>query len=236
MPVFTTAAATLRARRASRNPSLASPLTTSTTTTDTANLAPATDQAPTSPLPESESIVLKARRAYDRDRQRAKKRKDRADRERERERERERSSHSTSSDSPPQDAHPHPRRAHGGGGGRAGAKPKLISDASDDRDAFPGSPGVEEIIADIVQREAQARGVSEPVQVHLEQLVKPGRARKSKAGEFELVPGMPVVIALDDHMPDEAELDEPWEHISADELDEKRVEPPSYATVLANAL
>ncbi|RPD82763.1 hypothetical protein L226DRAFT_565302 [Lentinus tigrinus ALCF2SS1-7] len=234
MPVFTTAAATLRARRASRNPSLASPLTTSTTTTDTANLAPATDQAPTSPLPESESIVLKARRAYDRDRQRAKKRKERADRERERERNA--SSHSTSSDCPPQDPHPHPRRAHGGGGGRAGGKPKLISDASDDRDAFPSSPGVEEIIADIVQREAQARGVSEPVQVHLEQLVKPGRARKSKAGEFELVPGMPVVIALDDHMPDDAELDEPWEHISADELDEKRVEPPSYATVLANAL
>ena len=47
---------------------------------------------------------------------------------------------------------------------------------------------------------------------------------------------MPVVIALDDAMPDEAELDEPWEHISADELDEKRPSPPSYATVLANAI
>ena len=47
---------------------------------------------------------------------------------------------------------------------------------------------------------------------------------------------MPVVIALDDHIPEEAELDEPWEHISADELDEKRVAPPSYATVLAKAL
>ena len=57
------------------------------------------------------------------------------------------------------------------------------------------------------------------------------------AGEFELVPGVPVVIALDDFAPEEAELGEPWEHISADELDEKRGEPRlSYATVLANAL
>ena len=47
---------------------------------------------------------------------------------------------------------------------------------------------------------------------------------------------MPVVIALDDQMAEDAELDEPWEHISADELDEKRVQPPSYATVVANAL
>ena len=59
---------------------------------------------------------------------------------------------------------------------------------------------------------------------------------RALAGEFELVPGVPVVIALDDQIPDEAELDEPWEHISADELDEKRVVPPSYATVVANAV
>ena len=44
---------------------------------------------------------------------------------------------------------------------------------------------------------------------------------------------MPGVIALDDAPT--AELDEPWEHISADELDEKHVAPPSYATVVANA-
>ena len=56
------------------------------------------------------------------------------------------------------------------------------------------------------------------------------------AGDFEVVSDMPVVIALDDQIPDEAELDEPWEHISADELDEKRESPPSYATVLANAI
>lgn len=61
-------------------------------------------------------------------------------------------------------------------------------------------------------------------------------ARSRPAGEFELVPGMPVVIALDDQIHDEPELDEAWEHISADELDEKRVPPPTYATVVANAI
>ncbi|KAI0713190.1 hypothetical protein C8T65DRAFT_645829 [Cerioporus squamosus] len=222
MPVFTTAAATLRARRAARNPSLVSPLSTAPAPAH-ATAQPETN-GPTSPQLESESIVLKAKRAYDRDRQRVKKRKERADRERE---------WNASS-------HSDPSADQGPTGRRTGGKPKLVSDAVDEkggeRDVFPNSPGVEEIIADIVEREAQARGVVEPVRVPLDQLVKPSKVRKSRAGEFELVPGMPVVIALDDQIPGEAELDEPWEHISADELDEKRVEPPSYATVLANAL
>lgn len=58
--------------------------------------------------------------------------------------------------------------------------------------------------------------------------------RSGAAGEFELVPAIPLVIALDDALPGDAELDEPWEHISADELDEKRAPPPSYATVVAS--
>ena len=174
MPVFTTAAASLRARRASRNPSLTTPLTADTANT-TPDPATATGpEAPTSPLPESESLVLKAKRAYDRDRQRAKKRKERADRERERIA----SFHNTSAS----DAADSGRRA---AGARAGAKPKLNVNADTrDRDAYPSSPGVEEIIADVVEREAQARpaSVSEPVRVtvHLEQLVKPAKARKSK--------------------------------------------------------
>ena len=46
---------------------------------------------------------------------------------------------------------------------------------------------------------------------------------------------MPGVIALDDAPT--AELDEPWEHISADELDTepRRPTPPSYAAVAASA-
>ncbi|KAI0714703.1 hypothetical protein C8Q76DRAFT_727758 [Earliella scabrosa] len=238
MPVFTSAPATLRARRASRTP-------TSPVNPDT----PDTAARPTSPpVPlESESLVLKAKRAYERDRQRTKKRKERADRERERERS------ASESHAPPE-----PRHAREGSGRRArpprmtiGVPVEVGVDAKD-KETLLLSPAVEEIIADIVEREAQARG---ELEVHIEQLVKPGKARKSKgesvlvlipwvcidldawnaAGEFELVPSMPVVIALDE-MPEDAELDEPWEHISADELDEKRVRPPSYATVVANAL
>ena len=60
-------------------------------------------------------------------------------------------------------------------------------------------------------------------------------SRSAIAGEFELVPSMPGVIALDDAPT--AELDEPWEHISADELDTepRRPTPPSYAAVAASA-
>ena len=123
----------------------------------------------------------------------------------------------------------------------------------------------EEIIADVVERAMLARAgaltaTSPRLEVRLEQLMKPAKARKSKgtppcaalpirpkmdadasapicsAGDFEVVSEMPAVIVLDDQIPDEAELDEPWEHISADELDEKRPSPPSYATVLANAI
>ncbi|KAH9854341.1 hypothetical protein C2E23DRAFT_818259 [Lenzites betulinus] len=98
--------------------------------------------------------------------------------------------------------------------------------------ASPGTPFVEEVIADVVERETRARG---SLEVQLAQFVKPAKVRRSKpAGEFEIVPSIPVVIALDDRLADDAELDEPWEHISADELDEKRAAPPSYATVVAS--
>ncbi|KAI0756186.1 hypothetical protein C8Q80DRAFT_1215238 [Daedaleopsis nitida] len=202
---------------------------------DTAQQQAAHATRPTSPaIPfESESILLKAKRAYDRDRQRVKKRKERADRDRDRDR-------NAGSEPSALNAHQHTREGSGAG---KRAKPRLALGlaAGTEKEnlslavapAFPLSPQVEEIIADVVERAAQARG-----EVPLDELVavRPGKARKSKAGEFELVPSVPVVIALDDAMPDEAELDEPWEHISADELDEKRVAPPSYATVLANAL
>ncbi|KAI0801358.1 hypothetical protein C8Q74DRAFT_1314555 [Fomes fomentarius] len=227
MPVFTTASS-LRARRASRTASLIT-VDNNTALTPKHPAAAEADPAtrPTSPsVPlESESLVLKAKRAYEHDRQRTKKRKERAERERERERN-------------ASESHPTPTQ---GAGRRTGTKlPRIALGAGfgmGDENASPLlSPGVEEIIADVVEREAQARGAVQPLEVHLEQFVKPSKTRKSKAGEFELVPGMPGVIALDDQMPDDAELDEPWEHISADELDEKRVVPPSYATIVAKAL
>ncbi|PIL31250.1 hypothetical protein GSI_05948 [Ganoderma sinense ZZ0214-1] len=258
MPVFTTSSA-LRARRGSRTPSL--PLNVNTAPTQpTSDATPASPNAtqPVSPFLESESIVLKAKRAYDRDRQRAKKRKERAERERER----------TAALAPVPAVHS--REGSTKHAGRGNAKPKLVT--AEDKDVavrpLPTSP-VEEIIADVVERAMLARGdaavsvrvvtASKPREVDLEQLMKPAKARKSKgesilvsglnvklgrdanasmrpAGDFEVVSDMPVVIALDDQIPDDAELDEPWEHISADELDEKRESPPSYATVLANAI
>ena len=158
MPVFTSAPATLRARRASRTP-------TSPVNPDT----PDTAVRPTSPpVPlESESLVLKAKRAYERDRQRTKKRKERADRERERERS------ASESHAPPE-----PWHAREGSGRRArpprmtiGIPAEVGVDAKD-KETFLLSPAVEEIIADIVEREAQARG---ELEVHIEQLVKPGK-------------------------------------------------------------
>ena len=258
MPVFTTPSA-LRARRSSRTSSL--PLNVNTAPaqpkSDADPSSPSATQ-PGSPFAEGESIVLKAKRAYDRDRQRAKKRKERAERERER----------TAALTPAQAVHS--REGSAKHAGRSNGKPRLVT--AEDKDvALPTSP-VEEIIADVVERAMLARGdgttvsvsvvtttPSKPREVGIEQLMKPAKARKSKgeriillsnphantngadasirpAGDFEVVSDMPVVIALDDQMPDEAELDEPWEHISADELDEKRESPPSYATVLANAI
>ncbi|KAI0778921.1 hypothetical protein BD413DRAFT_632491 [Trametes elegans] len=223
------------------------PTTTSTATSPTSDPDPARPLSPPAPA-EADSAVLKAVRAYERDRQRAKRTKERAERERERQQR--------------ADGRPARQRDAPGPGHRASA---AAPDASDDaaltlalarvgagvKGARARGDGhghgrqprsvVNDIIADVVEREGRVRaglGVvgGGAVEVHLEQLVKPGRTRRSKAGEFELVPGMPVVIALDDAVgaDGELELDEPWEHISADELDEKRVEPPSYATVVAS--
>lgn len=171
MPVFTTASS-LRARRASRPASLVTTMDNDTALTPKQPADPATrPTSPSVPL-ESESLVLKAKRAYEHDRQRAKKRKERAERQRERERN-------------ASESHPIPTQ---GAGRRTGTKlPRIALGAGfgmGDENASPLlSPGVEEIIADVVEREAQARGAVQPLEVHLEQFVKPNKTRKSK-GEW----------------------------------------------------
>ncbi|KAH9914638.1 uncharacterized protein BXZ73DRAFT_54876 [Epithele typhae] len=237
MPVFTTPSS-LRFRRAARPTILTTPVPTSSEPTP----AP---EAPTTPLslsqtaalpapaepdsvpadgvtPENASVALKAQRAFERERHRTHQRKARARHELER-----------------SEGHVAPcEHCREVSGGKDAARARKHAHTHAAQDAACRSP-VEDIVADVVEREAQAR--SGRVAPAAEQLrlgafpVKPAKARKTKAGEFELVPGMPVVIALDDHLAADAELDEPWEHISADELDEKRVLPPSYATVVANA-
>ncbi|OJT04571.1 hypothetical protein TRAPUB_4841 [Trametes pubescens] len=246
MPAFTSPASLRRLSRAgsvrtsARALAPPEPTPAPATTSPTADAEPApealTSPRPLSPLlhAENDGVIFKAVRAYERDRQRSKKTKERT--ERERERERQRAAAATGTTSP--DGRPcrHcPSNSTSTSARRTGLALSLTS-ASTKEDASlahgtPGSPLVEEIIADVVERETRARG---SLEVHLAQLVKPAKARRSKAGEFELVPAIPLVIALDDALADDAELDEPWEHISADELDEKRAAPPSYATVVAS--
>ncbi|KAH9885459.1 hypothetical protein C8Q73DRAFT_717934 [Cubamyces lactineus] len=259
MPAFTTPAAlrrlsrtgSLRAPTSPSSPTTASqapstqPLATPPTSTASPGTDPSPSPRPSSPLAplENESIVLRAARAYERDRQRAKKTKERSERERHKlQKQQQRASAGGGAGPGPDGRAP---RQHQHQHAREGSVRKVIG--------VPGSGvngadavlapavgslcvGVEEIIADVVERESRARGdvsPERPLEVPIEELMKPGKTRRSKAGEFEMIPGMPVVIALDEHLAEDAELDEPWEHISADELNEKRVAPPSYATVVA---
>lgn len=78
-------------------------------------------------------------------------------------------------------------------------------------------------------------------EVSLEDLLRPGKPRKArKDGDFELVPGMPSVIALDDAPSPEPEVEEPWEELDFDELDDRDGTRPSsrilsYAEIAATA-
>jgi len=56
--------------------------------------------------------------------------------------------------------------------------------------------------------------------------------RNAKDGDFEVIPHVRSVIALDDKAAPEPEIDEPWEHIyGADE--DQLVHEPSYASIAA---
>ncbi|KAI0326771.1 hypothetical protein GY45DRAFT_1339250 [Cubamyces sp. BRFM 1775] len=252
MPAFTTPAAlrrlsrtgSLRAPTSPSSPANAStqPPTTAPTSTTSPGSDPSPSPRPSSPLVplENESIVLRAARAYERDRQRVKKTKERAERERHKlQKQQQRATTAGGGAGPGSDGRAPRQHAREASARKAVASPGSGMNGADAvLKPAVGSlcVGVEEIIADVVERESRARGdvsPERPREVPLEELVKPGRARRTKAGEFEMIPGIPVVIALDEHIAEDAELDEPWEHISADELDEKRVAPPSYATVVA---
>ena len=54
------------------------------------------------------------------------------------------------------------------------------------------------------------------------------------AGDFEVVPPIKGVVVLDEDDFDDlgTDFEEPWEHVSSDEADDK---VPSYAEVLAGA-
>jgi len=69
-------------------------------------------------------------------------------------------------------------------------------------------------------------------EVKLADLIRPGKQRKPKGdGDFEVVPHIRSVIALDDNTPDELDIDEPWEHIYSTDCEENK--GLSYAQVAA---
>jgi len=69
-------------------------------------------------------------------------------------------------------------------------------------------------------------------EVKLADLIRPGKPRKPKGdGDFEVIPHIRSVIALDDNTPDELVIDEPWEHVYSTDCEEDR--GLSYAQVAA---
>ncbi|EMD32676.1 hypothetical protein CERSUDRAFT_118701 [Gelatoporia subvermispora B] len=177
--------------------------------------------SPTSPRPPGESpSILKAVRALEHDRQRAKRAETR--------RAREQKARRDGMDK---------RRAHPARGAQAqrksvGQKAANASWAGDERaeralalEASDESP--------ILESSAAAPG---RIEVELSELVKPGKVHKSKgAADFEVIPTVRQVIVLEDGIALEAELDEPWEHISAEDADDKLESAPSYADIVASS-
>jgi len=75
--------------------------------------------------------------------------------------------------------------------------------------------------------------VSASQQISLEAFIKPAKLHKRKAEDFEVIPKVRSVIALDDHAPPPLpEVDEAWEHVT---LDDEHDLAPSYAQVVSTA-
>ncbi|KAF9469552.1 hypothetical protein BDZ94DRAFT_1206141 [Collybia nuda] len=72
--------------------------------------------------------------------------------------------------------------------------------------------------------------ISSRLEVPLSALVTTRKPRKGREGDFEIIPYVRPVIALDDDMTHDVEVDEPWEHIYGDDDDQLDNEP-SYATI-----
>lgn len=171
--------------------------------------------------------ALKDRREHERARQRAKKAGDRA---------KGRKGHAYAhghADIPHVKAEREKRGGSGGGMGGGG----LVPGADAEWDAARAAPDdvdlVRAQIAFGVFGAAWAR--KEVREVRLADLVRPAKKAHRKQGcdaDFELVPHIRSVIALDDAMDDASELDEPWEYVSGETEGEVR-KAPSYAQVVA---
>jgi len=181
--------------------------------------------------------VLKAVRAYEHDRHRAKKT---AETERTRERkERKRSLGA------PCHARPCRTAAHGHGHGHAHAHAHGRRSAA--RGVFKGGADLEEredaFLAPVAcEYEREERGAvdSETIpqrqdvrELDIHVLLKPARAHKHRADDFEVIPNVRSVIVLDDHISATPDVDEPWEHVTAEDVEKDSA--PSYAQIVASA-
>lgn len=200
--------------------------TDDTSSADATATDASTEPTPTTPAPESPA-VLKAVRAYEHDRHRAKKT---AETERTRERkERKRSLGAPCHARPCRTAaHAHGRRSAARGVFKGGA------DLEEREDALLAPVACE------YEREERGAVDSETIpqrqdvrELGIHVLLKPARAHKHRADDFEVIPNVRSVIVLDDHISATPDVDEPWEHVTAE--DAEKDSAPSYAQIVASA-
>ncbi|OBZ68635.1 hypothetical protein A0H81_11539 [Grifola frondosa] len=184
-----------------------------------AETTPSEANPPSAGTPAAENSVVKAVRAYERERQRTKKAVDWERTRERRERQRNTGGHA---------ARICTRHCRGASGRHS----RRMREGNDDERESEGTCGEPH------SPDASARSAGSSDEVDIARLIRPAKARKSKLADFEIVPNIPSVIVLDDYTMAEPEMDEPWEHIMVDELEEKAitVEAPSYARVVASAM
>ncbi|EPS94757.1 hypothetical protein FOMPIDRAFT_1063066 [Fomitopsis schrenkii] len=95
-----------------------------------------------------------------------------------------------------------------------------------------GELGASQAEIDVDATDDVNAGASPPITLRV--LIKPAKVPKRKAEDFEVIPKVRAVIALDDPAPALPEVDEPWEHIDLEDED-GHDHQPSYAQVLAAA-
>ncbi|KAH8836074.1 hypothetical protein DL96DRAFT_1576596 [Flagelloscypha sp. PMI_526] len=71
------------------------------------------------------------------------------------------------------------------------------------------------------------------IEVKLADLIATAKPRKTKAGDFEVIPQIRPVIALDDNVNHDISMDETWEYIPRDEELTNKAQELSYARVLS---
>ncbi|KZT01184.1 uncharacterized protein LAESUDRAFT_816090 [Laetiporus sulphureus 93-53] len=176
--------------------------------------------------PTAQGPALKDRRAYEHERQRAKKT---VEVERARERKQRKSVQRLASDGACLVCRTAHTRRSGVKGGVWGVSEVEGQENAplEPRDEQSGSLDIDDGVI------AHVRGVRE---VDLASLIKPAKTRKPKAEDYEVIPNVRPVIALDDRASAVPEVDEPWEHISAEDEDGAPAGPsgPSYAQIVAN--